>query len=288
MRASPPRSASAFIVSIILHVVIGGALLRVVMMPNAFALLLGERWLPAPVERIGFIALPRLKDQPREAARAGGDNRPDRGNLSAKPAPALVAPTVTPDVVPVAPPPSKPAAAAGGSGDLIGGGGPTRGVRPSYTDPRLWLPSGPVVTAPGRPLTRADSLHDLLANRIRQFSDSFALANPEQRAPGDWTFTGKDGKKYGIDQKYIRLGKFSIPTAILGMLPLNVQANPIAMERQRTMNEMSREIAEQAARVSRDDDFRAAVRALRERKDKERRDAADKAKADAPPAKPPG
>lgn len=285
MRIQPPRSASAFVVSIILHVVIGGALLRVVMMPNAFALLLGERWLPAPVQRIGFVALPRLHEQPREAARAGGDNRPDRGKPSATPAPALVAPVAAPTAVP--PAPSKPAAAEGGSGDVIGGGGPTRGVRPSYTDPRLWLPSGPVVSAPGQPRTRADSLHDLLADKIRQASDSLALANPEQRAPGDWTFTGKDGRKYGIDQRYIRLGKFSIPTAILGMLPLNVTANPIALERQRTMNQMSREIAEQAARVSRDDDFRAAVRALRERKDKERREAADKAKSETPPTKPP-
>jgi hypothetical protein len=285
VRAPPPRSASAFVVSIILHVVIGGALLRIVMIPNAFAMLLGQSWLPAPVERIGFIALPHLPRQPSEAPRAGGDNRPDRGKPSATPMPTLVAPAVTPNAVPTVS--AKPAATAeGGSGDVVGGGGPTRGVRPSYTDPRLWLPTGPVVAAPGQPLTRADSLHNLLADKIRQFSDSFALANPAQRAPGDWTFTGKDGKKYGIDQKYIRLGKFSIPTAILGMLPLNVQANPIAMERQRTMSEMSREIAEQAARVSRDDDFRAAVRALRERKDKERRDAADKAKSETPSAKP--
>ncbi|MHB1312094.1 MAG: hypothetical protein ACYC3L_08755 [Gemmatimonadaceae bacterium] len=287
MRIPPPRSASAFVVSIILHVVIGGALLRVVMMPNAFALLLGERWLPVKVEKVGFLALPRLPEQPHEAPRAGGDNRPDLGKASAKPLPALVAPSATPTALP--PAPSKPAPAAeGGSGDMVGGGGPTRGVRPSYTDPRLWLPSGPVVSAPAQPRTRAESLHSLLADRINQLNDSLAIANPSQRAPGDWTFTGKDGRKYGIDQKYIRLGKFSIPTAILGMLPLNVQANPVAMERQRTMNEMSREIAEQASRVSRDDDFRAAVRALRERKDKERREAAEKAKAAAPSAKPLG
>lgn len=163
---------------------------------------------------------------------------------------------------------------------MVGEGGPTRGVRPSYNDPRLWLPTGPVVIAPMQPTTRAESLHTLLADRIRVLNDSLALANGNQRAPGDWTFT-KGGKKYGIDQQYIRLGKFSIPTAVLSMLPLNVQANPVAMERQRTMSLMSREIAEQAARVSRNDDFRAAVRALRERKDRERREA--QAKVDVPP-----
>ncbi len=285
MRVEPPRSATALVVSIILHVVIGSALLTIVTMPNAFAVLLGERWLPAPVERIGFISLPRLTVPSKEPARAGGDNRPDIGRTSAAPAPALVAPLETPSTIPAAP--ATPAApVVGGTGDQVGAGGPTRGIRPSYNDPRLWVPVGPVVSAPGQPLTRAESLHTLLADEIRRLNDSLAIANGGQRALGDWTFTGKDGKKYGIDQQYIRLGKFSIPTAILGMLPMNVQANPVMMERQRTMNLMSREIAEQAARVSRDDDFRAAVRALRERKDKERRDAADKAKADAPPVKP--
>jgi hypothetical protein len=169
----------------------------------------------------------------------------------------------------------------GGTGELIGGGGPTRGIRPSYSDPRLWLPSGPVVSAPVQPMTRAESLQTLLADKIRMFNDSVAIANPPQRAPGDWTYTDKKGRKYGVDQQFIRLGKFSIPTAVLGMLPLNAQANPIQMERQRTMTEMTRQIQEQAARASRDDAFKAAVKALRERKNRERQEAA--AKAGTPP-----
>ncbi len=168
---------------------------------------------------------------------------------------------------------------------MIGGGGPTRGVRPSYNDPRLWLPTGPVVSAPMQPTTRAESLYTMLAEKIRLMNDSIALARGNPRAPGDWT-VNLGGKKYGIDQQFIRLGKFSIPTAVLGMLPLNVQANPIAMERARVMSGMSREIQDQALRVSRDDDFRAAVRALRARKDKERREAQAKAETPPAPAKP--
>jgi hypothetical protein len=275
-----PRATSAFAVSVILHVVIGAALLHVLTIPNALNSLFSTWGQPAPVERIGFLALPR-STAPSEAPRAGGDNRPDRGRPVSEPAPVLTAPVTTPFAVPTA-----PAAAAakpeGGTGEAIGGGGPTRGIRPSYNDPRLWLPSGPVVSAPMQPMTRAESLHTLLADKIRMFNDSVAIANPSQRAPGDWTFTDKKGRKYGVDQQFIRLGKFSIPTAVLGMLPLNAQANPIQMERQRTMNEMTRQIQEQAARASRDDAFKAAVRALRERKDRERREAA--AKAETPPA----
>ena len=275
-----PRGTSAFAVSVILHVVIGAALLRVLTIPNALNSLFSSWGQPAPVERIGFLALPRSA-APSEAPRAGGDNRPDRGRPVVEPTPVITAPTTIPSAVPAA-----PAAAAakpeGGAGEVIGGGGPTRGIRPSYNDPRLWHPAGPVVAAPVQPMTRAESLYTLLADKIRMFNDSVAIANPPQRAPGDWTFTDKKGRKYGVDQHFIRLGKFSIPTAVLGMLPLNAQANPIQMERQRTMNEMTRQIQEQAARASRDDAFKAAVKALRERKDRERREAA--AKAETPPA----
>lgn len=276
-----PRGTSAFAVSVILHVVIGAALLRVLTIPNALNSLFSSWGQPAPVERIGFLALPRSA-APSQAPRAGGDNRPDRGRPVAEPAPVITAPAVTPAAVPAAPPAAAAAKPEGGTGELIGGGGPTRGIRPSYNDPRLWLPSGPVVSAPVQPMTRAESLHTLLADKIRMFNDSVAIANPPQRAPGDWTYTDKKGRKYGVDQHFIRLGKFSIPTAVLGMLPLNAQANPIQMERQRTMNEMTRQIQEQAARASRDDAFKAAVKALRERKDRERREAA--AKSETPPA----
>lgn len=279
-----PRGASAFAVSVILHVVIGAALLRVLTMPNAINSLFSWWGRPAPVERIGFLALPR-SEGPSRKLKAGGDNRPDRGKPSTESAAPVVAPSAAPSAVPTAPP-----ATAGkeesGTGAAIGGGGPTRGIQPSYNDPRLWLPTGPVVSAPVRPRTRADSLHDLLADKIRMYSDSMAAANPEQRAPGDWTFKDKNGRKWGVDQQFIRLGKFSIPTAILGMMPLNAQANPVQMERQRTMNEMSRQIGEQAARYERDEAFKAAVKALRARKDKERRDAQAKTDASQPAATP--
>ena len=109
-----------------------------------------------------------------------------------------------------------------------------------------------------------------IAAMINPIEDSLARL-PRERAPGDWTVE-RNGKKYGIDQKYIHLGNFSLPTAVLALLPLNVQGNPTTMERERRLSTMRGEIQEQAARVARDDDFRAAVKALRERKEKERLD----------------
>jgi hypothetical protein len=280
-----PRGTRAFAVSVILHLVIGTALLRVLSMPSALNAIFSTWGQRAPVERIGFLALPRSSG-PTQAPKAGGDNRPDRGIPTVEPSPVITAPSAVPSAVPSAPPiAAPPAKTEGGTGEMIGGGGPTKGIRPSYNDPRLWLPTGPVVSAPMRaPRTRADSLYDMLADKINMLNDSIAAVSGQQRAPGDWTFTDSKGRKYGIDQHFIRLGKFSIPTAVLALLPLNAQANPIQMERQRTMNEMTRQIQEQSARAARDDDFKAAVRALRERKDRERREA--KAKAEPSPSAP--
>ena len=67
-----PRGTSAFAVSVILHVVIGAALLRVLTIPNALNSLFSSWGQPAPVERIGFLALPRSA-APSEAPRAGGN-----------------------------------------------------------------------------------------------------------------------------------------------------------------------------------------------------------------------
>jgi hypothetical protein len=117
------------------------------------------------------------------------------------------------------------------------------------------------------PKARLDSS---VADNLQRMNDSLALL-PKERTPGDWTFT-RNGKRYGIDQQFIRLGPFSIPTALLAALPLNVTANPTAVERDRRLSSMRFEIQEQAARAARDDEFRAAVKSLRERKLKERED----------------
>jgi hypothetical protein len=117
------------------------------------------------------------------------------------------------------------------------------------------------------PKQRIDSA---IAERVHALEDSLA-GIPHERAPGDWTFT-RGGKKYGIDQKYIHLGDFSLPTALLALLPLNVQGNPATYERDKRNATYRADIQDQAARMARDEDFRAAVKALRERKEKERQD----------------
>jgi hypothetical protein len=218
--------------------------------------------------------------------KAGGDNR----RVTSKVAPApLVTPLAVPSELPPEPPknatPAAPVAPAeGGTGGVVDGGGPTRGVTPQFIDPRLWAPTGP---APAKPKTSTERLDSTIASRVQHVEDSLNAIGP-QRAPGDWTVKGKDGKQYGIDQKYIHLGNFSIPTALLALLPLNVQGNPATYGESKRIGAMRADIIEQEARSARDEDFNAAVKELRQRTQKER---ADKAKEDAtlplapPPAK---
>ena len=275
-RGDPRVSAAAFVVQLLVIAIVVPTLV----VPVAFELLRDSSGRAVMPERISFItAVPKGTGPSREAARDGGDGRapateaPPAASVEAPVAAPVVAPSTVPSGVPTRVTPER--APSGGVGPLVGGGGATQGIRPSFNDPRLWQQPSEVIEAPMVPMTRADSLQAVLWATASAFVDSMNRATPEPgRAPGDWTFERK-GKKYGIDPKMIRLGDFSIPTALLALLPMNnLQANPIGIERARKLSSMRTEIMEQADRAARDDDFYAAVRALRERKEKERRDAA--------------
>lgn len=279
-RGDPRASVAAFALQLVLLFIVVPSFI----VPVAMDYLRDDRGDKVMPERITFMmAVPEQTGPAREAPRAGGDGREASAEPSEPSAP-IVAPTAIPTGV--SPSPAGEARPdAGGTGPLVGGGGPTLGIRPSFNDPRLWVsPSGEIESMV--PLTRADSLEIMLRLTAEDYMDSVRRATPTMgRAPGDWTFTGKNGKKYGIDPQFIRLGDFAIPTALLALLPMNnVQGNPTAMDRARRLNSMRSEIMEQAERRARDDDFYAAVRALRLRKEKERQDAqAAQQKSTVPP-----
>jgi hypothetical protein len=105
----------------------------------------------------------------------------------------------------------------------------------------------------------------------------------EGRKPGDWTFE-KNGKKYGVDEKYIRLGKISIPTAILALLPINTTGNPTMNDRNKLQNQLHADIFWNAQRGMNEADFKKAVRSIRERKEREREAQKKTREADQPPA----
>jgi len=254
------RGPGTVALSIAIHVVAIVTLVQLLLIPNDYWVALLRKPGTTPRrEHIGFLQLPSTTERPR----AGGDNRPASAHPS--PAPQLVAPLEVPSALPAAP---KGVAApdSGGTGPVVGPGGPVRGVTPQYADHRVWEPPAP----PGAlPLPAKQKLDSAITAQVHALQDSLAALGPGEREPGDWTFN-KNGKKYGIDQKYIHLGDFSLPTAVLALLPLNATANPVAIERERRLTAIRGEIQEQAARQVRDEEFRAAVKRLRERKEKER------------------
>ncbi len=247
-------------VSLAVHIFLAIVLAKFLISPNAFSMIFGRTASPpVPAERIGFLALPRAAGPAVEGS-SGGDGRP----ASVTPRRRLVAPASVPPTIPESPPGARPET-DGGTGPLVGGGGPTRGIRPRYSDPRLWAAPGDIIAAPKTATQRLDSV---IATIIQPFNDSVRIASG-QKKPGDWTFE-KGGRKYGIDQQYIRLGKVSIPTALLAMLPINTTGNPTVNDRNRLQNQLHSDIFSQAQRGMNEADFKKAVKSIRERKERER------------------
>jgi len=261
------RLSGPAMISIVLHVVVGIGLLRILLVPYPFTSLFSSKEKPVEPERISFLALPQASTA-NTPGKSGGNGRPETTKREA-PRP-IVAPTEVPStlppITPAAPPPATEDEA---NGPLIGRGGATRGIRPSYSDPRIWVPPAPVVSAPKSAHERMDSVVTADIERARD-SAAAVTYSPNKFERGDWTVE-KNGKKYGIDNQYIRLGKVSIPNVLLGLLPLNMQGNPIAAERDRATESLRQEILYQSQRAMNEEQFRKAVKELRERKEREHR-----------------
>ena len=255
---TPRRFSPSFVISVGVHAVVATALMRMLILSaEDFA---SQKKEPAETgERVRFVAVAQPGAGAPAAGRIGGDGRPLQSREI-----RVVAPTEIPEGIPSPNPAAAPTADAG-SGPLVGGGGPVRGVQPRYSDPRLWAPPKPIVTPPK---TVAETIDALIVEGIKPYNDSIARV-AERRDPTDWTME-KGGYKWGIDKRAIRLGPVSIPTALLALLPLNVQGNPMTMEKDRTYTAMHREISWHAQQGANNADFAKAVRSIRERKERER------------------
>jgi len=256
------RSPRWVAVSVGLHVLIVVALAQV-MFKYPLGQLLGIPKAEVAQERLQYVQLP---PQPTEHS---GGNRTAAPAPSAAPA-ALQTPTTVPATVPIPmPTDSSRAQAAGGTGDGfdMSGSGLATGLVPRQPDPRIALAPGPISRLPR---TVAEDVDSIVSLAIGIVQDSMAIAMG-QRKPGDWTIQGKDGGTWGWDQAgNIRLGKFVIPGALLALLPLNMQSRVGPIEA-RSMAYIRRDIMENAQRSISEDEFRASVKRIRERKEREKR-----------------
>lgn len=267
------KLSPSVLVSVGVHVIVAVAFMRMLILNEEFTT--APKRQTAAQERVGFVRIAKPGEKPT-AGRVGGDGRPEVSREI-----HVVAPTVVPTAIPAPAVATVKPIEEPGTGPLVGGGGPSRGVRPSYSDGRLWTPPSPIVAPPK---TVAQTIDSLIAEGIAPYNDSIAAA-AGRRDPTDWTIE-KGGYKWGIDKRAIRLGPVSIPTALLAMLPLNLQGNPTTIERDRTYAAINRDITWHAQQAINDADFMKAVRSIRERKERERAAALGSGSKDGQSARP--
>jgi hypothetical protein len=214
-------------------------------------------------ERLQYMTLPR------------GEVGNGSENASARPAKGTPAPLVAPPAIPsVLPPIPTHDTTAGSVSGKAGGTGGARagiatGVEPATPDPRIPLAAVPYQPAPLSPAERTDSAVQA-AFGVYFDSAKYAAEHPG-RQPGDWTKSTADGGKWGWDPTGIRLGKFTIPNAVLAALPLAVGSGQSPVEA-RNAAWMHQDLLQHTQRAISEDEFRDAVRRIRERKEKERRE----------------
>lgn len=228
-------------------------------------------------ERIQYVT---VQPRPRgDVGNGAGDApKPSEQKKRVENPAALLPPTSIPSALPPVPPPSVSVGAISGTANGRGGapGGAATGVELTMPDPRIELrPNGLRM-----PLSTAERNDSAVKAIFMAYREAAIEAEAHRgRSPRDWTFE-RNGQKYGVDSQWVYLGKFKIPSAILAALPFNtggvdgsrVLANRNAAWIQNDIYTHSQGLSE--------DDFRAAIRRIRERKDREKREAeAAKAKA---------
>jgi hypothetical protein len=190
----------------------------------------------------------------------------------AAPQPDLRFPTRPPTGIPGVPAapggrPGVPAApganAGGGQGGAPSGPPGAAGGRlaPGYRDPRLYT-QGPLPADP--PKTDLQRYRERLESRIATYNDSVAAEAEAERRARDWTFRGRDGKRYGIDENgRAVVGGRTIPIPVAPPLPRSHERDDEARKRSREREELDR----QTDGIQRDRNFRERTRAIRERQD---------------------
>ncbi|HYU54306.1 MAG TPA: hypothetical protein VEK37_15240, partial [Gemmatimonadaceae bacterium] len=158
--ATPPEGARkklspAFLVSVGVHIVVAIAFMRMLILNGELSP--NPKRLTLPQERVGFVRLAQPGAKPT-TGRVGGDGRPEKSREIHVTPPKAV-PTQIPAPIPSVTKPTD----EGGTGPLVGGGGPSRGVRPSYSDGRLWVPPTAIVSPPK---TVAQTIDILIADAI--------------------------------------------------------------------------------------------------------------------------
>jgi hypothetical protein len=257
-------------VSVVVHVV-AIALIASITFSYQFSSAFKER---TPVtERIQYVV---AKPIPRSDV--GNGSQEKRTPPKKAPAPAkLLPPSTIPTAIPPIPPPNVSVGSISGTGSGTGGSpnGVATGIEPAMPDPRIELrPNGLHI-----PLSLGERNDSAVKAIYLAYREAELEAESNRgRSAKDWTFE-RGGQKYGIDSQYVYLGKFKLPSAILAALPLNFGGvNGTRILENRNAAWIQNDIYTHSQGMS-EDDFRAAIKRIRDRVDRERKEAEDKDKA---------
>jgi hypothetical protein len=224
-----------------------------------------------PRERIQYVQV-----QPK-AARSGGSGpvAKTKPNKKEQPAPPIVAPTSVPTELPPVVPSTSAGADSGtgvGTGSGNGSGvGIAAGLTPLMPDSRIELRPN-TLHVPISMAERNDSAVKAIIADYR--AAEIAAAESRGRNPRDWTIQ-RNGQKYGLDSQYIYLGKFKLPSAILAALPLNRGGVDGQRIRDNREADFIRSDIEEHAQGMSQEDFNAAIKRIKARKDREKKEEDD-------------
>jgi len=277
-----PRNPRAIAVAVLVHLVVAVVLVRTVSVNTAFRRYIGLDPLPAVQEQITFVESAPVEPpavveppRPRDPGIVADRNAESRG------------PELAPPSAPVAAPRRFVEA-----GDTVAGqvltaeGAAVFGLKPGG-DPRLWtkadieslqrsLRSAALYgTVPGA--RELDSVISFTLLAAKDSLDSLNVMRAWGPTTASWIKKDANGGSWGMDAGGIRLGKVTIPSALLALLPAGVQqgmglagGNPIAMDRARQLAASQSDIARFRESGPGNDMFKTLVAELRERKDRER------------------
>lgn len=137
-------------------------------------------------------------------------------------------------------------------------------LRPRVGDWRLWV-RPPLSSRDATRAEREAELRRRLYADIEAYNDSMAAEAARRAESLDWT-VGEEGNRWGLSPGKIHLGPITLP------LPLDLGPHPAVRRDMEGRRDLWEAIQRQAGQGSIDDDFNDRVKAIRERKARERAD----------------
>lgn len=235
--------------------------------------------IPMPRASEGPVAVGMVYLAPAEGVGSGGTPGVEQAvpalpPTAAQAPPAIEAvPEIRPRVIardtglftPIRPPAAVEPGAAGRGG--------MQPIRPALGEGTLWVRPLPL---PPRQLAEALSgrthielIDSAVSAIVQAYLDSVAASPTRPGAPlPSWT-REIQGQTFGIDSRYIYLGPLRIPAAILALLPIQGGGN-IDLVEGRRLAAIRADLEYATRRAETMDDFRRAIREVRERREQER------------------